>query len=35
MTARRGRLAATAAATAALAALVGGCSSTGDSPTAR
>ncbi|MBM4640001.1 hypothetical protein GS448_07615 [Rhodococcus hoagii] len=33
MTARRGRLAATAAATAALAALVGGCSSTGDSPT--
>lgn len=33
MTARRGRLAATVAATAALAALVGGCSSTGDSPT--
>lgn len=33
MTARRGRLAATVAATAALATLVGGCSSTGDSPT--
>lgn len=33
MTERRGRLAATVAATAALAALVGGCSSTDDSPT--